>query len=416
MPIFPIIAGSSPGWMQTSATTKYWASIGNADYNAAEAPAQMRARDSYTWADFAIRVPRNERNAITTVKSRVGGADGNMSVSVGAITTGLFEDAVNSDALVSGSLFDIIVQAPLGVGVIYFSGFGGTLTTAINITPIINVGDPPANVGYDAGNTYYFPILGIIRQAAAEAWVQYVSRTSLTMSRLHTYIDVNTLDVICTIRPRFNGGDGNLVCSIGAGTSGLFEDAGNNDAVVPTDLVNHILTIPAGNGKIYPTFISFQTNGGQWIGAGYGTPGASLAFNVTTYQVIQGNSNVFNTTEAQVEMPVHAVGTARNMMLRTNTNDLDDATTVRDRINAGNGNLSVSIPSATTGTFEDVANSDDIIITDSWDWQFDTTASSAGSIRFSIVGLQFDQPAGGGDGLENKSANMGSKMVGAGII
>lgn len=416
MPTYPLVTGYSPGFPQNDGFNGYYVAIGDMDFHGFEPYSKLRARDSYTWANLAIRVNANTLTNACTAKSRVGGADGNMVITIGAGLTGLFQDAVNSDALVTGDLFNYKLITVAGGTDIDMTSWASTLTTVSNTTPIMCTSYTPGAI-YAVNQTYYFAIVGMLKSDGTEGDIQYRSRVASVLSKLHSYIQINSLNVICTIRPRINGANVNSVLSIGAAATGLFEDAANTDAIAITDLVNYSLTSPAGSGTIKVAFISFQSDSsGQWIGEGVGDPSNGQFFGRTRYQVIQGNANGRSDSETPVQLPVQAVGTARNMMVHIETNDVNAATTFRIRKNGGNGNLSVSVPDSNTGIFEDLGNSDALITTDSWNWQI-ITGGVIGQIEPSIVALQFDPgaappPAGLGD----KSAIMGAKMIGHKMI
>lgn len=412
-----MVTGYSSGFAFSDGQIEYVAPSGSGQgtWLAPEANTQIRARDSYTWANLAVRVITNTLTNACAIVSRVGGGDGNMSISVGAGLTGLFRDVVNSDALVSGNLFDIEIDPPAGGTSIIITAFATTLTTVANTTPIIIGSFPPANVMYAPGATTYFAIVGELRGDGTEAHTQYTCRVASTLSKLHTYVDTNTLNVIATIRPRIGGADVNSVCSIPVATSGLFEDGVNTDAIAIGNLICHELELPAGAGGIYVSFMSFQSDStGEWIGEASGQE-AILNDGDVRYWVIDGKISSFSAAEAATQMPVQANGTARNMLLRIPSNTLNDSSVWRHRVNGGDGNLVITVAGWATGTFEDLVNSDALITTDSWNWEVDATAPGSGSVKPQIIALQFDQAAAP-TGIEDKSAAMGNKMVGIGLI
>lgn len=417
MPVYPMVAGFSAGINFNDGQTQYVSPSGSCVGATAgnEAYVQIRARDSYTWANLAVRVITNTLTNACPIVSRVGGGDGNMSISVGAGLTGLFRDVALSDALVSGNLFNIKIDPPAGGTSIIITAFASTLTTVANTTPIIIVSFPPANVSYTVGNTYYFCIVGELLALTTEADMQYTCRVASTLSKLHTYVRINTLDVISTIRPRIGGADVNSVCSIPVATSGLFEDAVSTDAINIADLLCHELEIPAGTGLVMVSFISFQSDSvGEWIGEGSGTV-ASLSDGDVRYWVIDGVVTSMSAVEANTQMPVQANGTARNMMLKIILNTLNDDSVWRHRVNGGDGNLVITVAGGATGTFEDTIHSDALITTDSWNFEVDATTPTSGLARPTIIALQFDQPVAP-TGIADKSATMGNKMVGIGLI
>lgn len=63
------------------------------------------------------------------------------------------------------------------------------------------------------------------------------------------------------------------------------------------------------------------------------------------------------TSEARIAMDVHSAGTASNLFVYISANDRAQST-LRQRVNAGNGNQLVTISASTTGQFEDSSNTD----------------------------------------------------------
>ena len=66
-----------------------------------EAGAQVTYRSAGTLSLLYFRVYENSRGS-STFGTRVNGVNGNQSVSIGASTTGEFEDTVNTDSIVAG--------------------------------------------------------------------------------------------------------------------------------------------------------------------------------------------------------------------------------------------------------------------------------------------------------------------------
>lgn len=81
----------------------------------------------------------------------------------------------------------------------------------------------------------------------------------------------------------------------------------------------------------------------------------------TTYYDYLSCGTVQNasTTEAQSQVPYRIAGRASNLKIYIDANDRT-AMTIRFRKNTANGNMVVTIPASTTGTFEDTTNFDDI--------------------------------------------------------
>ncbi|GAI01017.1 unnamed protein product, partial [marine sediment metagenome] len=120
------------------------------------------------------------------------------------------------------------------------------------------------------------------------------------------------------------------------------------------------------------------------------------------------------TTEAPTQCLTRMAFVAKNFFVNVQANDTNGTRIVNARKNGGDGNLSVSIGAAATGFFEDLGNSDTLIATDLYNYKLGTGGTS-GDIALGAVGFEQEQPAPP-VGIENKSANMGSKMVAANLI
>jgi hypothetical protein len=91
-------------------------------------------------------------------------------------------------------------------------------------------------------------------------------------------------------------------------------------------------------------------------------------------------------TESTNQRTIRVAGTYSQMWVRVFSNGVSAATTVRFRVNAGNGNQTVSVNAGTTGEFIDASNSDAVIATDEVAVQF---AVGAGGTTFNPCLVSF---------------------------
>lgn len=98
--------------------------------------------------------------------------------------------------------------------------------------------------------------------------------------------------------------------------------------------------------------------------------GEALASSNTFYFSLTGN-DVFSTVvvEDDVKIRISTSVTLKNLLIRITGNSLTSPSTVRTRKNGANGNLSVSIPAGSGGTFEDTVNSDSLVDGDDANYQ-----------------------------------------------
>lgn len=87
-----------------AATTKYWALEVNGPNSATETDAQFKVQQTATVSGLWCNVLTNGITAASTMNFRKNTANGNQTISFPASTTGVFEDAVNSDTLAVNDL------------------------------------------------------------------------------------------------------------------------------------------------------------------------------------------------------------------------------------------------------------------------------------------------------------------------
>lgn len=375
--------------------------------------ANLITRDTYTLKGLYLNVTSNSLNAAATVRSRKNGANGAQSVSIPAGNTGVFEDAVNSDSLVSGDLFCTQAVGGGTTGNFSYHYISYILSTVSATTPILAAGGI-AVIG--DGETRYFYINGHGQAATPEASVQYRFRVVATFSNLRIYVNANSLDGAATVRTRKNGANGAQSVSIGAGATGAFEDAVNTDSISVGDNVNYqgVAGGTTGNVQLSSTQVKSNSAGKQvCVSAAYAD---TLGFGTTGYGKIEGTARKppWLVDDAAVRVTARASFSGKNMYVYIAANSLDGSTTIRTRKNGANGNLSVSIGAAATGQFEDLVNTDSFVATDYLNWQV-VTGGTSGTIEMLCIGFELQQPPPA-VGLENKSANMAAKMMAAGVL
>ncbi len=397
---------------QSAGDTDYYTPLASLRGSGGEGLPQVRSRDSYTWANLFARVTGNTLVGATTVRSRINGGNGNQTVSIGAGATGTFTDAVNSDTLVGGSLFNWSVVAGAGTSII-FTVLASTLTTVANTTPIVAATDlgiaywGPSDVGY-------FTYLGCIFRNALDANVQYRFRTAATLSNFRIYVADNELTAASTFRVRKNGANGNQSISVPGGGTGSYEDAVNTDGFVAGDLMNYQVVAGATGIDIGITVVQVKLDSQmRHIGCS-GDVNLLYLGGAPRYNAIEGlMENLWTTTEAEQQANALAAFTLRNLYVRMTFNWHDGAIVIRTRKNGGDGNLVVSIAAGLTGEFEDLVNSDDFLAANSLNWKL-VFGGSAGNCRPRYIGAELIQPAAGPAGPVGKS--IADKMVAGSLI
>lgn len=206
--------------------------------------------------NFNVVVSSNPRAlSATTYGSRIGGAGGNLAISVPASTTGQFEDTSHSDTIASGDLVNFIVTTGIGI----------TNAIVANIFVEIETTDSTSQwangraVTVNASVTNYYPMMGGINSAAnytTETQAQSKSGVAQTVSLAEAYVSANTLTADSTLKLRKNAGNGTISVSLTAGTTGWFEDTSHSDALVATDEITWQLITGATGTSLTLKFIS----------------------------------------------------------------------------------------------------------------------------------------------------------------
>ncbi len=398
MPDYLLVSSKNPGFGQGSAVTRYASPLGRIGSTiGTELLQNLAVYESYTLKNAFVRIIANTLNNTTVVRSRVNGANGNQSISIPTTQTGVFEDAVNSDALSNEDLFCFSIDTTAaGAGTVTWTIFSFILETAANTTPILS-SHGEWTVVADSNITRFAPIIGNLDgtdvTTFTEAKAEYKFRVASTLSKLRVYFRTNGFagNVVCTIR--INNGNGNLTISSSA--SGAFEDVGNTDAISAGDDVNIQYLLPnepSDDMKIARVQVTSDSLGMQIAATNH--LGATQPDSTTSYIPLCGVSGITNTVEAQMRVKARAVFTLANMYVNANTNTLNGAAVYRLRINGGNGNLAITVNAAQTGQFEDLVNSDDIIATDLLNWSC-VTAGSSGVIEMNAVGGELQETVAG---------------------
>jgi len=391
MPTYPLVAGHSTGAALTASSTRYLNPAGGIVSSTTEARHQAVARDSYTLAKLYVRVITNATTASSTVRSRKNTANGAQSVSIGAGATGVFQDSVNSDSLVAGDLFN--TQAVVGAGgSLTVTIIAYTLATASNTTPILIAGDV-TSLSVTFGVTTYAPIGGEARYNTTEARSQYIFRVAATLSNIRIYVRSNTVNGTTTVRTRVNTANGAQSVSVGASTTGAFEDTANSDSVASGDAVAYQVVTGGTSGSFAVSIWQLKSNsaGRQVIASNPDT--GTIGSGLTRYVPLEAGCQAYATTEANTQVAAQANFTAKNLFVRVPTNSINGATTFTLRQNTGNSPLTVTVGSGATGTFEDTSNAVSCVAADLLDWGV-VTGGTSGSMVITYIGFELAQPAG----------------------
>lgn len=213
---------------------------GFSNSNATESSVGFTFKTSGTFQKAFIYINENTNTFATTLSLRKNTANGNISISITASTTGIFQDTTHTDSVVSG---DIVNWAILG------GAEANTITTRITSVEFVTtdgsfqvVGSSgrPLGVAQNAGtNTYTVPGTHPLSASTTADDVNRQSKVgfAFTISNLEVNVVVNggTTNGIYSLR--LNSASSGLSATLTALTTGVFFDNTNTVNIVANDLL-----------------------------------------------------------------------------------------------------------------------------------------------------------------------------------
>lgn len=352
-----------------------------------EANIQVQAEAAYTWSHIACRITVNTLENANSFFARLNGADVTaLEVSFGATSTGWFEDTTGSQAVAIGDLINYSFPTLAGMHAqqIQVANLSSRLDQASSAQrrPIVVATAPESAWVQNQGSVEFGSIVGWLTVGTAtESAVQYILRQFVTFSNMRIFVSANTITSSSTFALREDGvSSTNLTISIGASTTGSFED-NDSEEVSPGTAVNYRKQAGSGGGTLEVT-IAHMLAGGSVQGRNLGATDLS-AFGIgpsgIVFYQLEDELDGSGETESQQEVPV-AVD-AENLFVRIATNSLTTATgTVGLRVNGSTSALTVSIGAGATGAFENTVDTVSLVVDDNVN--FVSSASAGGSGAF----------------------------------
>lgn len=234
-------------------TTYYQPLVGDLSLNTTEANAQFKNKATATLQNMYAYVSANTLS-VATIKSRIGGADGNLVISIGSGATGAMEDTTHTDSIVSGNLVNTAVNSTVTTSITVTNISIDCLTTNRTTHYIAGVGTGTA---VSASTSFRLCIAGSESgSSSTEAFAQSKPGLACTLSNLEAFVSANTLTATSTLITRIGGANGNQTISYTSGVTGYQEDTTHSDTITSSSEVNYLLTT-GGTG----TSISFSNYG-----------------------------------------------------------------------------------------------------------------------------------------------------------
>lgn len=333
----------------------------NPGFNGTESICQVVIPGTFTAKLLSIKVV--SITGTLTLKDRKNGADGGQSLSI--TTTGV-KEAAGTTALAANDLYcgEIIMSS-------------GHSDAAVVVAPRHVLDDEGAGISFypsscwatrsapysslNTGAVTYVSVLGWGYAATGNTRpTDDPFSEACTLSKMDIHVASNSEGVDRTFNSYLNAsGTGNQAVSVTASTTGHFQDASNSDslsagatACIRAPIISSALTIH--QVSMYATSATVRRTGchsyspNSWYPSLGGTNFASLSCMYAT-----------GSTEANCNNTIGVADTFKKLYVHILTNTLSVGSTVYLRVNgaAPGGGPSITVPSSTTGYFNDASGS-----------------------------------------------------------
>jgi len=342
-----------------------------------------------TLSNLCLNVSSNARaDSATVFTTRINSANGNLTVSVSASATGIFEDTANSDVIAVRDVVNYTVVTGAGTQDLVCESIVYDFTTT-NGTMVYASG---AIRNLDASETTYFAFGGAMYESATEANATNQIPMGLVLSKLQCNLVTNGVSATSTLRSRIESQYGNLTVSITASTTGAFSDATNEDIIQPGDY--HFIFEAGGSGTTLDV-ANISINADDSIqapvlfsGDGY----QSFTASQVKYHGLGLNSSISNTNDDTKRAVVHpSPGILSLMYCYVATNDRAEST-MQMRSTSASTNLVISVTGSTTGFFQDTTNEDVVSVGDDFHIRF-TAGTGGTALEVYMMGAVFTPDA-----------------------
>lgn len=346
------------------------------DLDSVEANKQLTFRTAGTISNFTTYITSNASTATSTYVTRINGADGNQSLTIGIAATGEFTDNTNTDSVAVGDEVAFYLQRGNGGNSLpqqtyaYFEADSNGLMVKVGAGGNINF--------TTASATRYIPFMGDNLNSATEsAVIKHPILTTCEAANMQLYVSANTR-TSTTFRFRVNGADGNQSITVGSSATGLFEDNTNTDSLAAGDDVNYSITTGTGANTLTLQQISceitYPSTTMQLFSGNTG--GANHTANGNRWSVPVGQP-AMNGSVTPARIPLFGSGTVHDAEMYILTNTATSTFTATAQINAGDQSLVMTATAGTTGSFTDTTNS--FTFTDGQDFNWRLNKSDTGT-------------------------------------
>lgn len=350
------------------------------------------------WSNLSIVITTNTLSAAATFSSKVNGAGGNQTMSIGAGATGRFTDTTNTDTIAANTDLEYSLATAAGgtaiVRTVMSSVFNAT-TDSLQVYGACQGADTTLN-GVTRYNALSGNITGDSTVNQTEASCQLTMRSTATFQKYTVRVRTNTKGGNSFAKFRKNGANGNGSITIGAGVTGLLSDTSNTDSVVSGDLVCWGRDYYADGNNLRFWSMDMEcvstTQTQPILAADNAAAPVTVALSSTVYSTA-GNGNT-STTESERRTLMVAASVLSFLQAYVITNTLTGNTTFKSRKNGAAGNQTVTFGTAATGWGVDSSNTDSLSAGDDFTWETATPGAGT-SIIYNNLSMTVAPPSTG---------------------
>lgn len=373
---------------------------------ATEANVQRKALVAHTLTSLGCMVTSSSTGANTTaLKSRVAGANGNLSVTLGGSVTGWQQDTTHSDSITSGTLINIAFVGTSAVPDCFITEHAVTVqaSSPLSFLTWSSLQSDDTNSYSLSGSTNTFTQLsgGTAAVGAGETTESATSKITIrgagTAKGLAAVLTTNTTG--SSIAFHNNGSTGNQTISPGTtAVAALTQDTTHTDALVSGDAADYVFN--AASHTMNTIFVGVEVVG-TTSGQDVVTSEQSSTTSIGTSDVFMGVGNSWgtNATETQSQTKVPYAATSSRMRVHITTNSRSVSMTMTGRVGAADGNQTITISSSTTGVLEDTTHSDSLSSGALINYKIASTGGT-GSAIYNWAALKLDDGSSTGSSTE----------------
>lgn len=252
-------------------------------------------------------------------------------------------------------------------------------------------GDAPTAT--TAGATQYWP-LGIsgISASTVETNKQIIYRTPGVLSNLYIRVTANTTSIASSVFVRNNAANTAMTVSIPIATSGVFEDTTHTATIAAGDKLDY-RSISGGTGtmsfSIMSAIFAATTDTVSRTMAGQASSAYTVDSTTRYAQLVSTMSGSLSVESINAQTRITKAGIMRNLAIYVTANARLTTTTVRFRINASNGTITIPISAGATGFFEDTSHTDSVGAGDLVNYSIETLTGSAEALSVQSFSIDF---------------------------